>query len=47
MLLAFLVRVEHPPVLYQEPLTPGRRLLGYLSIAIFVLCFSINPLYFV
>ncbi len=47
LLLAFLVRVEHPPVLYQEPLTPGRRLLGYLSIAIFVLCFSINPLYFV
>lgn len=46
LLLAFLIRVEHPPVLYTEPLTPGRRILGYVSILIFILCFSINPLYF-
>ncbi len=47
LLLAFLVRVEHPPVLYAEPLTPGRRVLGYLCIAIFFGCFSLTPLYFV
>ncbi len=46
-LLVFLIRVDHPPVLYTEPLTPRRRLLGYLSILIFILCFSIKPLYFV
>ncbi|GIV61310.1 MAG: peptidase M50 [Rhodothermaceae bacterium] len=47
LLLAFLVRVEHPPVLYHEPLTPTRRFLGYLCILIFILCFSLRPLYFV
>ena len=46
-LLVFLIRVDHPPVLYVEPLTPGRRVLGILSLLIFVLCFSIKPLYFV
>ncbi len=43
-LLVFLIRVDHPPVLYAEPLTPGRRILGILSLLIFVLCFSIKPL---
>jgi len=42
-----LIRVDHPPVLYAEPLTPGRRVLGILSLLIFVLSFSIKPLYFV
>ena len=46
-LLIYFVRVDHPPVLYAEPLTPGRRMLGILSLFIFVLCFSIKPLYFV
>ena len=46
-LLIFLIRVDHPPVLYAEPLTRGRRVLGILSLLIFVLCFSIKPLYFV
>jgi len=47
LLLAFFVRVDHPPVLYAEPLTPARRALGILSLLIFVLCFSIKPLYVV
>ncbi len=47
MLVVFLIRVDHPPVLYTEPLTPTRRALGILSIIIFVLCFSIRPLYLV
>ena len=46
-LVVFLVRVDHPPVLYREPLTPTRRTLAYLSILIFFLCFSIRPLYVV
>ncbi|HET6569599.1 MAG TPA: site-2 protease family protein [Rhodothermales bacterium] len=47
LLLVAFVRVDHPPVLYTEPLTPGRRALGYLCILIFVLCFSIRPFYIV
>lgn len=46
-LLLFLVRVDHPPVLYEQPLTQRRRLLGYLSIVVFILCFSLKPLYVV
>ena len=46
-LLVFFIRIEHPPVLRAEPLTPRRRALGILSIIIFVLCFSLKPLYFV
>ena len=44
LLIVFLIRVEHPPVVKQEGLTPTRRVLGYLAIAIFVLCFSFRPL---
>ncbi|WP_103028932.1 site-2 protease family protein [Salinibacter altiplanensis] len=44
LLIIFLVRVEHPPVLQPQRLTPGRRILGYLAIAIFILCFSLQPL---
>ncbi len=45
LLLVFLVKVDHPPVLYERPLTPGRRVVGILSIVAFVLCFSLKPLY--
>jgi len=44
LLIVFLVRVEHPPVLRTQRLTPARRGLGYLAIAIFILCFSLQPL---
>jgi membrane-associated protease RseP (regulator of RpoE activity) len=44
LLIVFLIRVEHPPVVQEQELTPTRRVLGYLAIAIFVLCFSIRPL---
>jgi len=47
IILVFFIRVDHPPVLYAEPLMRGRRVLGLLSLLIFVLCFSIKPLYFV
>jgi len=44
LLIVFLVRVDHPPVVHEERLTPRRRMLGYLAIAIFILCFSIRPI---
>lgn len=43
--IAFVVKVEHPPVNYEEKLSPGRRVLGWLSMLIFVLCISPNPIY--
>ena len=43
-LLLFLVRVDHPPVHLPEALTPSRRVLGYLCIALFVLTFSLQPI---
>ncbi len=45
LLLIFLVKVDHPPVLYEQPLTRRQRVLGILSIVVFILCFSFKPLY--
>lgn len=45
LLIVLLIGIEHPPVVDPEPLTPTRRWLGYLSIVIFILCFSIRPIY--
>lgn len=44
LLIVFFVQVRHPPVLRPQTLTPTRRVLGYLAIAIFILCFSLQPL---
>jgi hypothetical protein len=44
LLIIFLVQVKHPPVMRPQKLTPTRRLLGYAAIAIFLLCFSLQPL---
>ena len=44
LLIIFLVRVKHPPVMRPQSLTPARRVLGYAAIAIFILCFSLQPL---
>ncbi|MFB6279507.1 MAG: site-2 protease family protein [Salinibacter sp.] len=44
LLIIFLVRVKHPPVMRPQSLTPTRRILGYAAIAIFILCFSLQPL---
>lgn len=44
LLIVFLIRVEHPPVSKQQDLGPVRRVLGYSAIAIFILCFSLQPL---
>lgn len=44
-LIVLFIKVDHPPVLYHEPLTRGRRWLGILSFVIFALCFSVRPIY--
>jgi len=41
---AYVVKIEHPPVRYEEPLSPGRTFLGWVSMLIFILCISLNPL---
>lgn len=43
--IAFLVGVEHPPVSIEEELSPARKVIGWLSMVIFILCISVNPLY--
>lgn len=44
--LVYFVKIEHPPVLFEQPLTPARRKLGWISMAVFILCISPNPIYF-
>jgi membrane-associated protease RseP (regulator of RpoE activity) len=48
MLFAFLlgrfVGVRHPGAEVEEPLTPGRKLLGWLALAILILCFTPTPI---
>ncbi len=38
--------VDHPPVLLEQSLNPARRILGWIAILIFFLCFSPSPLFF-
>jgi membrane-associated protease RseP (regulator of RpoE activity) len=44
--LVYFVRMEHPPVMFEQPLTPGRKRLGWISMAVFILCISPTPIYF-
>lgn len=45
--IAFFVGIEHPPALRERELDPTRKFLGWLSMVIFVLCISPNPLYLI
>lgn len=46
LLILVLIRIKHPPIVDEtEPLDERRRLIGWISIAIFIFCFSANPLY--
>ena len=45
LILVFLLKIDHPPVPVFRPIQGRRRLIGYLTLAIFVLCFSIKPIY--
>lgn len=44
--IAYFVKIEHPPVLMEQPLSPARRRLGWVSMVVFILCISPNPIYF-
>lgn len=44
--MVYFVKMEHPPVLYEQPLSPARWRLGWISMAVFVLCISPTPIYF-
>jgi len=44
--LTFFTGLEHPPAQYERNLTPARKVLGWGSMVIFILCISPNPIYF-
>lgn len=45
LFLLYFVGIEHPPVRYEQPLDLRRRVLGWLTMFIFVLCISPTPIY--
>ncbi len=47
LLLVRVIGLDHPPALIEAPLDARRRLLGWLALVIFVLCFTPEPLYMV
>ncbi len=46
LFLTYFTGLEHPPALYERNLSPTRKVLGWMSMVIFVLCISPNPIYF-
>jgi membrane-associated protease RseP (regulator of RpoE activity) len=44
VLLGRFIGIKHPPVMDNTPLTTERKILGWLAIVIFVLCFSPEPM---
>ncbi len=38
------IGVDHPPAMVEQPLNLGRKILGWLAIIIFIVCFSPEPL---
>lgn len=47
LFILFLVGIEHPPVYIETPLTPMRKVLGWTSMVIFILCISLSPVYII
>lgn len=45
LFLLYFVGIEHPPVRYERPLDLRRRVLGWLTMLIFILCISPTPIY--
>lgn len=43
MLILFFVKIEHPPVYFERDIGKTRRILGWLTMIIFVLCISPTP----
>ncbi len=44
--IVYFVKIEHPPVMFQQQLSPNRKKLGWISMAVFVICISPSPIYF-
>ncbi len=44
LLIGRFIGVDHPPVIDNRPLTTGRKVLGWIALIIFILCFSPEPL---
>jgi len=44
-ILLFVIRLDHPQLMFPDELSPSRRFLGWLSIAIFILSFPPIPFY--
>jgi membrane-associated protease RseP (regulator of RpoE activity) len=44
LVLGRFVGIQHPPSLIEVPLNPARKILGWLALLIFVLCFTPSPL---
>jgi membrane-associated protease RseP (regulator of RpoE activity) len=44
LVLLFLLRVGHPPVMEEEPLGRGRKILAVVALIVFILCFMPFPL---
>lgn len=42
--LVYFVKIEHPPVIYEQHLSPRRRVLGWISMIVFILCISPSPI---
>ncbi len=45
VLIVVFIKIDHPPVLYMVPLGRRRQILGVISMVIFVMSFSIRPIY--
>ena len=43
-ILSRVLGIFHPPTLYEEPLDLKRKILGWISLIIFIICFSPQPL---
>jgi membrane-associated protease RseP (regulator of RpoE activity) len=45
LFIVYFVKIEHPPVIHEQKLGPGRTLLGWITMIIFILCISPTPIY--
>ncbi|MBI2417718.1 MAG: site-2 protease family protein [Ignavibacteriales bacterium] len=41
--LFFILKIQHPPIGDMEPLDKKRKIIGYIALFVFVLCFSPSP----
>lgn len=43
LILVKFIKIDHPPVLNEHPLDPKRKIVGWISIIVFILCFTPVP----